>query len=78
MKASDWISVKDMLPRTGERVLVMRQIENEAFPDIATYIRRDNYHNGGNPIFYLDDGFDPDKLSYHDIVLNVIKELKEK
>lgn len=25
-----------------------------------------------------DDGFDPDKLSYHDIVLNVIKKLKAK
>ena len=25
-----------------------------------------------------DEGFDPDKLSYHDIVLNVIKELKAK
>ena len=24
------------------------------------------------------DGFDPDKLSYHDIVLNIIKELKVK
>ena len=47
MKASDWISVKDRLPGTGERVLVIRQIENEVFPDIATYIRRDNYHNGG-------------------------------
>lgn len=25
-----------------------------------------------------DKGFDPDKLSYHDIVLNIIKELKAK
>ena len=25
-----------------------------------------------------DEGFDPDKLSYHDIVLNIIKELKAK
>ena len=25
-----------------------------------------------------DDGFDHDKLSYHDIVLNIIKELKAK
>ena len=25
-----------------------------------------------------DEGFDPDKLSYHDIVLNIIKELKTK
>lgn len=60
MKASDWISVENRLPRTGERVLVMRQIENEVFPDIATYIRRDNYHNGGNPIFYLDDAIKRD------------------
>ena len=70
MKASDWISVEIRLPRTGERVLVMRQIENEVFPDIATYIRRDNYHNGGNPIFYLDDGFDTESVTHwQEIVL---------
>ena len=64
MKASDWISVENRLPCTGKRVLVIRQIENEVFPDIATYISRDNYHNGGNPIFYLDDGFDTESVTH--------------
>lgn len=64
MKASDWISVKDRLPRTGERVLVLRQVGDEIFPDIAAYIRRDNYLSGYAPIFYLDDGFDTESVTH--------------
>lgn len=64
MKASDWISVEDRLPKTGERVLVCRDIDGVIFPDIATYIRRSNYLQSCVPIFYLDDGFDTESVTH--------------
>lgn len=35
MKASDWISVKDRLPKNGERVLVLREYNGEQIVDVA-------------------------------------------
>lgn len=63
MRHSDWISVEDKLPKTGERVIVCRKIENEMFVDIATYIKRDIYSSTG-AIFYFDDGFDSDSITH--------------
>ena len=64
MKVSDWISVKDRLPKTGERVLVLRKVGDEVFPDIAAYTRRADCVSGYAPIFYLDDGFDTESVTH--------------
>lgn len=43
MKATDWISVKNKVPKLNERVLVCREDEyGELYVDTATYIE-DNY-----------------------------------
>lgn len=45
--------------------------------DFIEYLQEwlyDKHYNNETETY--DDGFDPDKLSYHDIVLNVVKELK--
>lgn len=39
MKASDWISVKDRLPKNGERVLVLREYNGEQIVDVAIRTR---------------------------------------
>jgi hypothetical protein len=47
--------------------------------DFIEYLQEwlyDKHYNNKTKTY--DDGFDPDKLSYHDIVLNIIKELKAK
>lgn len=64
MKANDWISVKDRLPRKNQRVIVCRTLCNGAsVVDIATYTGKDNKVNG---IFwwYLDDGFDTELVTH--------------
>lgn len=64
MKASDWISVKDRLPRKNQRVIVCRTLYNgERVVDIATYTGKDNSVSG---IYwwYLDDGFDTELVTH--------------
>lgn len=39
MKQSDWISVKDRLPKIGEEVLVCREQKGEQWCDIAMSIK---------------------------------------
>lgn len=34
MKASDWISVEDELPKNGERVLVLREYNGEQIAEV--------------------------------------------
>ena len=47
--------------------------------DFAEYLQEWLYaHHYNDETDTYDEGFDPDELSYHAIVLNVIKELKEK
>ena len=54
MKASDWISVNDKLPKQAENVLVCREIEGEKFVTIAAYVRERNFSN----YWYNVEGFD--------------------
>lgn len=39
MKASDWISVKDKLPRTADYVFVCRECSGERWTSLAAYVR---------------------------------------
>lgn len=39
MKASDWISVKDELPRHSDSVLVCRECDGQRWTTVATYYR---------------------------------------
>lgn len=41
MKASDWISVKDRLPRVNSSVLVCCQVEGQQWITVATLTRND-------------------------------------
>ena len=67
MKSSDWISVKDRLPKIGEYVLVCcRATDNELYPTIAC--RTDG--RGTSVMWYGEDGFDlPEVTHWQKIVL---------
>jgi hypothetical protein len=41
MKASDWVSVKDKLPRVNTGVLVCCQVEEQQWIEFATLVRND-------------------------------------
>ena len=65
MKASDWISVKDRLPKINERVLVCRQFEdNTFFTYIATYTGKEIIKDVSHYWWYTDDGFDIDGITH--------------
>ena len=51
-------------------------IDGELFVECLQEWLYDKHYNDETDTY--DEGFDPDKLSYHDIVLNIIKELKAK
>lgn len=51
-------------------------IDGELFIECLQEWLYDKHYNDETDTY--DEGFDPDKLSYHDIVLNIIKELKAK
>lgn len=51
-------------------------IDGEHFIEYLQDWLFDKHYNDETETY--DDGFDPDRLSYHDIVLNIIKELKAK
>lgn len=65
MKASDWISVKDRLPKINERVLVCRQFEdNSYFISISTYTDKERIKDVSHYWWYTDDGFDIDGITH--------------
>ncbi len=53
MKASDWISVKDRLPRTPDYVFVYRERGGERWTSLAAYVRFEEYAH-----WYDQQGFD--------------------
>lgn len=66
MKASDWISVKDKLPKNGERVLALRECDGEQIVVVAMRIRW----------YWNDDCFDCDNVTHwQEIVLPIKEEL---
>ena len=54
MKASDWISVKDRLPKNGEKVLVLREYNGEQIVDVAMRTRW----------YWKEDCFDCDNVTH--------------
>lgn len=65
MKASDWISVKDKLPKKYERVIVCRRFaDNTFFTSIATYTGKERIKEVPHYWFYSDDGFDIDGITH--------------
>lgn len=65
MKASDWISVKDKLPKKYERVIVCRQFaDNTSFVCIATYTGKERIKEVSHYWWYSDDGFDIDGITH--------------
>lgn len=65
MKASDWISVKDKLPKKGKRVLVCIKFDDDTYLiNIATYTGKENIHDLPHYWWYTDDGFDIDGVTH--------------
>lgn len=64
MKASDWISVKDKLPKLNERVLVCRKLENgSTYVDFAIRVSRE-MHLHDIDIWYTEDGWDIEDVTH--------------
>lgn len=60
MKASDWISVKDKLPKINERVMVCQSFnDGSTFTQMATRIKTNKIE-----WWYDDDGFVIDKITH--------------
>ena len=59
MKQSDWISVKDKLPRNQKEVLVCCKVGEEQWFSIATYT-----NDMGEWMWYGTDGFDLDCVTH--------------
>ena len=53
MTASDWISVKDRLPRTPDYVFVCRERGRQRWTSLAAYVRFEEYAH-----WYDQQGFD--------------------
>ena len=71
MKASDWISVKDRLPKYGERVLVCQTFDDGLYVSTATRVSINRVDR-----WYVDDGFDIDFITHwQKIVLPKIEKL---
>jgi hypothetical protein len=65
MKASDWISVEDRLPKIGEGVLVCKRFDDNTFFIItATYTGQEKIHDLAHYWWYTDDGFDIDGVTH--------------
>lgn len=66
MKASNWISVKDRLPKIGERVIACQSFnDGSTFVRMATRIKTNKIE-----WWYDDDGFGIDKITHwQEIVL---------
>lgn len=72
MKASDWISVKDRLPKIGEEVLVCREQNGEQWYDIAASVKSDTIGS----IWYKLDGFPIDDVTHWQKIVLPKKEKK--
>ena len=60
MKTSDWISVKDKLPKIDERVMVCQSFnDGSTFTQMATRIKTNKIE-----WWYDDDGFVIDKITH--------------
>ena len=65
MKASDWISVNDRLPKINERVLVCKTFsDGTSFTSIATYTGKEKIHDLYHYWWFTDDGFDIDGITH--------------
>ena len=60
MKASNWISVKDRLPKIGEEVLVCREQNGNRWWDIAASVQSDTIGR----VWYRLDGFPIDDVTH--------------
>lgn len=60
MKAGDWISVEDRLPKIGERVMVCQQFnDGSAFARMATRVQINQTDR-----WYDDEGFELEYISH--------------
>ena len=60
MKASDWISVEDRLPKIGERVMVCQQFnDGSTFARMATQVKINQTDR-----WYDDEGFELEYISH--------------
>jgi hypothetical protein len=59
MKVSEWISVKDRLPRTADCVLVCRERGGERWFSLAAYVKFEEYAH-----WYDQQGFDIHDVTY--------------
>ena len=65
MKSSDWISVKDRLPKKNKRVMVCKTFSDKtSFVTIATYTGKEKIHDLDHYWWYTDDGFDIDAITH--------------
>lgn len=65
MKSSDWINVKDRLPKKNKRVLVCKIFSDGTFfTTIATYTGKEKIHDLDHYWWFTDDGFDIDEINY--------------
>lgn len=61
MKPTDWISIKDKLPKLGERVLVCRKfVDGSTHVDFAS--REKHFHS--MDIWYTDEGWDIEDVTH--------------
>ena len=60
MRASDWISVEDRVPKIGERVMVFQQFnDGSTFARMATRVQINQ-----NDRWYDDEGFELEYISH--------------
>lgn len=60
MKASDWISVNDKLPKIGERVIVYQSFsDGSTFIQMATLVKLNQMKR-----WYDDEGFDIEYITH--------------
>jgi hypothetical protein len=64
MKPTDWISVKDKLPKLEERVLVCRKLEDgSTYVDFAMLVSRE-MHLHDIDIWYTEEGWDIEDVTH--------------
>lgn len=70
MKSTDWISVKDRLPKIGERVIVYQQYsDNSTFTRMATIVKICQDYR-----WYDDDGFNLEHITHWQKIVEPKKE----
>ena len=64
MKPTDWINIKDKLPKLNERVLVCRKLEDgSTYVDIAQRCRISKWLHDID-IWYTEDGWDIEDVTH--------------